>query len=206
MGFLGGWMLNPWLFAAGGLLVAAPILIHLLNRRKFRIVDWAAMDFLLEADQRNRRRVQIEEMILLALRCLAMLLAGLFVARPFLPSSITRALFQGSRTERVVLIDDSPSMEATSAGTSPFRTAKKRVTEFITALAEQGGGDSLTLCVTSRPDRPLIRDAVVDNNSALGLVGEVEELTVADLPSRLDQSLVAVRGLVQGKSERINRV
>ena len=206
MGFLGGWMLNPWLFAAGGVLVAAPILIHLLNRRKFRIVDWAAMDFLLEADQRNRRRVQIEEMILLALRCLAMLLAGLFVARPFLPGSIARSLFQSVRTERIVLIDDSPSMEATHSGSSPFRTAKRRVTEFITALAEQGGGDSLTLCLTSRPDRPLIRDAVVDNRSAASLVGEVEALTVADLPSRLDHSFSTLRGLVQGRSERINRV
>ena len=206
MGFLGGWMLNPWLFAAGGALVAAPILIHLLNRRKFRIVDWAAMDFLLEADQRNRRRVQIEEMILLALRCLAMLLAGLFVARPFLPGTIARSLFQSVRTERVVLIDDSPSMDATHAGSSPFRTAKRRVTEFITALAEQGGSDSLTLCLTSRPDRPLIRDAVVDNRSAAGLVGEVESLEIADLPSRLDKSFSTLRGLVQGRSERINRV
>ena len=34
------------------------------------------MDFLLEADQRNRRRIQLEELLLLALRCLAVLLAG----------------------------------------------------------------------------------------------------------------------------------
>ncbi|QDT56829.1 hypothetical protein Pan44_48890 [Caulifigura coniformis] len=206
MGFLAGWMLNPWLFAAGGLLVAAPILIHLLNRRKFRIVDWAAMDFLLEADQRNRRRVQIEEMILLLLRCAAMLLAGLFVARPFLPSSITRSLFQTDRTERVVLLDDSPSMDAVHAGSSPFRTAKRRIAEFVTALAEEGNGDSLTLCLTSRPDRPIFRDAVVDNRSAAGLVGEVEALAVCDLPARFDQAFVSLRGLVQGKSERINRV
>jgi len=206
MGFLAGWMLNPWLFAAGGLLVAAPILIHLLNRRKFRIIDWAAMDFLLEADQRNRRRVQIEELILLLLRCAAMLLAGLFVARPFLPSSITRNLFQSDRTERVVLLDDSPSMDAVHAGSSPFRMAKRRLAEFVTALAEQGGGDSLTLCLASRPDRPIFRDAVVDNRSAAGLVGEVESLAVCDLPARLDQAFVSLRGLVQGKSERINRV
>jgi uncharacterized membrane protein len=199
-------MLNPWLFAAGGLLVAAPIIIHLLNRRKFRIVDWAAMDFLLEADQRNRRRVQIEELILLALRCLAMFLAGLFLARPFLPSSITRSLFQSDRTERVILLDDSPSMDSLHAGTSPFRIAKKSLAEFITALGEQANGDSVTLCLTSRPERPLFRDAVVDARSTPGLIGEVESLNVSDLPSRLDQAFVSLRGLVQGKSERINRV
>ncbi len=58
-------MLN-WLAAA-----AAPIVIHLLSKRRFRRIRWAAMDFLLEADRRNRRRVRIEELILLGLRCLA---------------------------------------------------------------------------------------------------------------------------------------
>jgi len=63
-GGLAGWMVNPWLFLAGAGLVSAPILIHLLNKRKFKIVDWAAMDFLLEADKRNRRRVRLENLLL----------------------------------------------------------------------------------------------------------------------------------------------
>ena len=68
--------LNPGLLI-GSLLVAAPILIHLLNRRRFRIVDWAAMEFLLEADLRNRRRIRLEHLILLLLRC------ALIVSRNF---------------------------------------------------------------------------------------------------------------------------
>ena len=64
----------------------APILIHLLNKRKFKIVDWAAMDFLLDADKKNRRRIRLENLILLlSLRCLAVLLIGLLLARPFIP-------------------------------------------------------------------------------------------------------------------------
>ncbi len=206
MGFLAGWMLNPWLFAAGGLLVAAPILIHLLNRRKFRIVDWAAMDFLLEADQRNRRRVQIEEMVLLALRCLAMLLAGLLVARPFLPGSLARSLPGASRTERIVVLDDSPSMEASTAGTSPFRTAKKRLAEFVSALAEQRSGDSLTLCLLSRPDRPVLQDVVVDDRTAPELVADIEALKASDLPARPNRVWNSLRGVIQGRSNRINHV
>ena len=56
--------------------VSIPVLIHLFSRRRFRRVRWAAMDFLLEAERRNRRRVRIEQLVLLALRCLAMLLIG----------------------------------------------------------------------------------------------------------------------------------
>jgi len=63
--------------------MAVPILIHLLARRRFRRIRWAAMDFLLDAERRNRRRMRLEEWILLLLRCLAVLLLALLVARPF---------------------------------------------------------------------------------------------------------------------------
>ena len=51
----------------GSALVAAPILIHLLSRRRFRTVDWAAMEFLLDAERRNRRRIRLEHLLLLLL-------------------------------------------------------------------------------------------------------------------------------------------
>ena len=52
------WFLNPWMLL-GGLAIASPIIIHLLNKRRFKVVQWAAMDFLFEADKKNRRRVQL---------------------------------------------------------------------------------------------------------------------------------------------------
>ncbi|MFO0261801.1 MAG: BatA domain-containing protein, partial [Planctomycetota bacterium] len=105
------WMLNPLMLGLGGLAIGVPILIHLLNRRRYKIVDWAAMDFLLEADKKNRRRVQLENFLILALRCLAMLLLGLLLARPFLPSAMTSLLGQKEQFERVVLLDDSLSQQ-----------------------------------------------------------------------------------------------
>src|SRR6185437_10465389 len=65
--------LAPWLFAAGAAATSVPIVIHLLNKRKFRIVVWAAMDFLLAAQRRNARRLKFQRWLLLAVRCLALL-------------------------------------------------------------------------------------------------------------------------------------
>ena len=59
------WMLG-WLAAA-----AAPLIIHLLSKRKYREVPWAAMQYLLAALRKNSRRIQIEQWILLAVRTLA---------------------------------------------------------------------------------------------------------------------------------------
>ncbi|MBL9127294.1 MAG: BatA domain-containing protein, partial [Verrucomicrobiales bacterium] len=47
--------LNPALLAFGAA-IAVPILIHLLNRRRFRTVTWAAMKFLRASIEKNRRR------------------------------------------------------------------------------------------------------------------------------------------------------
>ena len=78
-----------WAMLAGLVAVAIPIIIHLLNRQRATIVDWGAMRFLLESLTMRRRRIMIEEIILLALRCLVVALLVLAMARPFLPIRTT---------------------------------------------------------------------------------------------------------------------
>jgi hypothetical protein len=77
--------LNPWLLLglAG---IAIPVILHLLNRHRARRVDWGAMRFLLDSLVQRRRRLLLEEMLLLATRCLLAGLAALALARPFIKS------------------------------------------------------------------------------------------------------------------------
>jgi len=71
---------------AGLVAVGIPIIIHLLNRQRATIVDWGAMRFLLESLTMRRRRIMIEEIILMALRCLVIALLVLAMAQPYMPS------------------------------------------------------------------------------------------------------------------------
>src|SRR5438874_10693835 len=98
--------LNPWFMVAAGALVLAPIIIHLINRMRFKRIRWAAMEFLLKSQKRNRRRLIIEQLILLALRILLVLLAGLLLAR-FLGAA---RLFKPQNTLHVVILVDRLSM------------------------------------------------------------------------------------------------
>ncbi len=107
---LGGFMLSPLFAVLGVLAISSPIIIHLLNKRRFKIVDWAAMDFLFDADKRNRRRLRLENLILLLLRCLAMILIGLLLARLFIPTGMAASLIESPQFERIVVLDDSLSM------------------------------------------------------------------------------------------------
>ena len=69
-------------FLTASVAIAGPTLIHLLNRRRYRTQPWAAMQFLRNAVKRNRRAVQIRDLILLALRTLAVLFFVLAMAQP----------------------------------------------------------------------------------------------------------------------------
>lgn len=73
----------------GALGISIPIIIHLLNRRSSRVVDWGAMNFLLESLAIRNRRIQLEEALLMAARCLLVGLLALALARPFIPPGST---------------------------------------------------------------------------------------------------------------------
>ena len=70
------------LAVAGAALASIPIIIHILNRRRFKTIHWAAMEYLLQAMRKNRRRLKFEQWLLLAMRCMLIFLMGLALARP----------------------------------------------------------------------------------------------------------------------------
>src|SRR5438552_13294782 len=60
--------LLPTTLLAGAAAISVPVIIHLLNRRRYKIVTWAAMRFLLNAQKQNTRRMRIEQLVLLLVR------------------------------------------------------------------------------------------------------------------------------------------
>lgn len=200
------WFLNPWMLM-GGLAVASPILIHLLNKRRFKIVDWAAMDFLFQADKKNRRRVQLENFILLLLRCLAMLLLALMLARPFLPAKVTNVLQQAQKLERVILIDDSLSQSVLNGTLPTFDVTKEGVKNLIAEHAESDETeDWLTVMLTSRPNQPLLSNEPLTKSTLPSLSQAIDELECSDMAADYLVSLGEVKRYVSGQRENVGRV
>ncbi len=123
--------LNPALlgFTAA---IAVPILIHLLNRRRFRRVPWAAMRFLKASLERNRRRMQWEDLLLLILRCLVVLLLALALARPALRAAT--GFLQSGRAAAVIVLDRSGSMSAGDGVHSRFELARQAADAVLDAF------------------------------------------------------------------------
>ena len=153
-GLLAYGFLNPLLLGGLGL-VAVPIIIHWLFRRRYRRIDWAAMRFVLEAERENRRRVQLEQWLLLALRILVMALLALILTRPFVQPGWIGALLGGASTgERIIVIDDSASLSHQRGATSDFERARRMTDRVLTTLASEGGGGPVTLLLTSQGGEP----------------------------------------------------
>jgi Mg-chelatase subunit ChlD len=185
---LGFAFITPTFFVAGLLFAGIPILIHILNRRRYKTVPWAAMEFLLRAMRKNRRRLKFEQWLLLAARCLVMLLVATALARPLGCRESTFAGLTGTRSGlHVFVIDNSYSM-AYEADRSEARThldqAKLLAKEQIKRLS--AGGEAVAIVTASRPAAPVLAAPTYDLAAASSAVNKIEQSFAAtDIPGAL---------------------
>lgn len=116
-------------------LVLLPVLIHFLNRMRYRTVPWAAMMFLHQANRQSVRQAKLRELLLLLCRMVAVLFLVLFLARPLTGGWMGWA-FHGVPDTVLLLLDRSVSMEAREPQdqSSKRMWALKRLTEAARVL------------------------------------------------------------------------
>lgn len=121
---------------AGGLAFLIPLLIHLLNKRKVVTVRWGAMHLLHEVIRQKKRKMKIEQLLLLITRVAIPIVLALCLARPVLTA--LRSLGLGS-SSLIVMLDDSFSMRAPAektavAGASVADTARHDLQQITESL------------------------------------------------------------------------
>jgi hypothetical protein len=119
--------LNPF-FLLGLAALAAPVLVHLVRRTRARRVEFPALVFVRQVPQRTIRRRTLHNLLLLLLRCLAVLLIVFAFTRPFFTGSEAGASSDGAR-HTVILLDASLSMRHEGRFAEALRRADALVTE-----------------------------------------------------------------------------
>ncbi|QDS99431.1 BatA domain-containing protein [Adhaeretor mobilis] len=130
--------LFPTLLTFGLPLLALPVLIHLINLRRRQRVEWAAMDFLLESQKRNKKWVVLRQLLLLLLRTAAIALVVGMLASPVIRPAWAK-IFGAGMKHHVLLLDDSYSMTDQWGETSAFEEAKKAIERL---LSQSNAADS----------------------------------------------------------------
>lgn len=153
--------LHPALAITAAALVAVPIIIHILMRRRRRPFQWAAMRFLLEAYRRQRRRLQLEQLLLLLTRCLVVLLIGLALGRPLLEAA---GLIRegGGRTIYLVIDNSLASTAIDERGVSAIERHKALADEILAAIDV---GDRAGLIAVGAPAERVITPPAADIGS-----------------------------------------
>lgn len=185
---------NPTLVVAGASLVAVPIIIHLINRMRFRRVRFAAMEFLLQSQQRNRRRLLLEQMLLLLTRVAMVFLIMLLIARLILdPQQLS--LFRGAKAHHVVLLDDSGSMRERWGETTAFKESLGVINQLLSEGALRPDTQTFSLMLLSRPEQPFVSQRDVNDAFVLEMRSKLEP----DIFQSTHQGLDLLAGLRQAK-------
>jgi hypothetical protein len=149
--------LNP-LLLIGALGVALPILAHLINRQQVQRTDWAAMQFLNRSVRVRSRQIRLRDILLLLMRCLALLLLVFALARP--ATSGDSSWMPGeTRAGVVIAIDGSFSMDHRDGDSTRF----ERAIEQVNVISEQiNPGDPVSLVLLGGEHKVLLRNVAYD--------------------------------------------
>ena len=133
--------LNP--IVLFGLAAAAiPILIHLLNLRKLRTIEFSSLAFLKDLQRSSIRRLKLRQIILLVLRTLLVLAIVIAFARPALRGSMMGLPAGKASAAMVIVLDDSPSMGLRNERGTLFAQAQEAAEDI---LAQAGENDRIYL-------------------------------------------------------------
>ena len=203
---MGSWFLNATFLGWGAAaMVSAPVLIHLINRYRFRRVEFAAMEFLLASQQRNRRRVMVEQLLLLLLRILLVMGLIALIARMVLDPS-TLALLQGADVHHVVLLDDTASMQDEWNETNGFDEGKAVIDGLVAASLAEGGAQRLTILRLSRVTQPDYLEQRIDRAFQGELTSRLESLPCSFGTVDLSEGLDAAAQLLAKQSTGVKHL
>jgi hypothetical protein len=127
------------LFFIGLGAIAIPILVHLIQREKKNVIEFASLMFVQRIPYQSVRRRRIRHWFLLLMRIAAIILIAMAFARPFLPERAAAAVAAiGGNRELVILLDRSASMG--------YGDHWKRATDAARdAISSIGANDKATL-------------------------------------------------------------
>jgi len=161
---------------------AAPLVIHLLSRRKYREMSWAAMTFLVAALRKNSRRIQVEQWLLLAIRTLIIVLIVFALSEPYL-ETMGLETTAGEHIHKLIVLDGSYSMAFKPTDKSRFDRAKDLAYRIVDESVQ---GDGFTLVLMGSPPRAVVATPAFEPRD---FRAEIENLRLphggADLPATM---------------------
>ncbi len=175
-------------------LIGLPIIIHLINQRRYQNMQWGAMRFLLAANRMSRGYARLRQWLILACRTLA--IAGLIFAacRP-LASGLLGVVGGSPADTTIILLDRSPSMAQTGDGRTLTKLAasERQLVDTLEKL-----GSTHWVLIESDQQKAQVLSSV---DALLELPESQGSSVTADLPQMLDSAAQYIENNKTGRTE-----
>jgi hypothetical protein len=186
--------LNP-LVLLGLVAAGIPILLHLLNLRKLRTVEFSTLSFLMELQQTKIRRLKLRQLLLLLLRTLLVIAVIIAFARPVLKGTMLGQLGAHAHSSVVFILDDSFSMFGSDEHGERFKQAKDAALGLVTLMKD--GDEAFFIKLSDLPAATI--DPATHDFDALAKV--VKEAQISGVRRPLEDAFkVAARLLTTSKN------
>ncbi len=187
--------LNPAILF--GLLAASiPILIHLLNLRKLKKIEFSTLQFLKELQKNKIRRVKLKQWLLLALRVLIILLIVTAFARPTLEGVSVGGTTSAAKTTAVFILDDTFSMSVIDQKGSYFNQAKQTIKDIINQMQE--GDDAALILASHQPE-------VIRPTTNLGrFISELDDIQISLISNETHNAIIKAAEVIS-TSDNFNK-
>jgi hypothetical protein len=187
------------ILAFGAAAFVVPLIIHILNRSRFRSIQWGAMHLLDSIVRVNYRRFRIEQLILLLVRCAIPAVLAFCLARPLLTG--WRDLAGEAPVSAVILLDTSYSMDASTGGGRHFDQA---IQEAIAILENMSRGSEVSVIQTGGRPTPVFDQPVFD---PLLMIERLRELQggygASQMPESLELAMATLSSMSHVRRELI---
>ncbi len=181
-----------------GLLAASiPVLIHLLNLKKLKKIEFSTLTFLKELQKNKIRKLKLKQWLLLALRVLIILFLVTAFARPTLKGVALGGTTSAAKTTAVYILDDTFSMSAVDADGSYFNQSKQAIINLIKNLQE--GDEAALVLVSDQGNEELKPTLDLDELSK-----EVKEADISYSSSTINHALIRASEILD-KSNNFNK-
>ena len=185
--------------AWGACAAAIPLILHILNRSRFRRVEWGAMHLLESVVKVNHKRFRFEQLILLLLRCAIPALLAFCLARPVLTGA--EGLAGDAPVSLVVLLDRSYSMDAEGESGTRFTEAVEAATSIIEATPR---GSEIAVIQTGGGTNPLFDQPVFNQQAVVRRLRTAQSgYGATDSPDALSAGLTTLAGMTNARKELI---
>jgi len=172
--------LNP-IFLLGAIAAAVPVLVHLVRRTRAPRVPFPSLMFLRKIEQKTIRRRKLRNLLLLLVRCAALLLLALAFARPYFTGS-TPVSASADHTSSVILVDGSYSMRYGDVFSRAKQAARNMINDAAAdeQLAVVLFSRSYQVLMTLKSDRAEANAAVNQMQPGLDSTDYLQAIQAAD--------------------------